>query len=201
MDFFVISVDRECRKDNIKKQEKVLGKPINKIEAYDKQFTDMPSLPFERGYWGCEINDGEKCCYHSHLRALGAFLKTDEDYAVIFEDDFQIIDKDKLEGVLTKLPNNLDHLQLHRMEYVRPWTNVRSEHFNDTFDYCKETTLLQPAYVISRRLAEYVCDKQRVMKIPYDHLHIKISRESGFNYYEVKEGVVSTIDLGSVIHE
>jgi GR25 family glycosyltransferase involved in LPS biosynthesis len=201
MKYYVVSVPRNGRLENIEKQETVLGESIIRINSFDKKLIPEGTLSHEEGYWGCPISLGEKCCYHGHLMALKQIVDSGDSYGVVFEDDFNILDVNKLKNCLEKIPKELDHLQLHRIEFVREWTKVDSEYYNEDFDFCNETSLLQPAYVISSSLAAYILKEEGINKIPYDHLHIQISRDTSFNYFEVKESVVETVNLASIINE
>lgn len=51
---------------------------------------DVYNSAESRRYYGRDMTSGEIGCYLSHVMVLNAFLKTGEEYCVVFEDDFLV---------------------------------------------------------------------------------------------------------------
>lgn len=69
------------------------------------------------------VSEGVHAVWLSHMKAMNIFLKTKEEFAIISEDDFKIIDRAKLLKKLTLCVNsNFDYVQFG---YLRPGIDTR----------------------------------------------------------------------------
>jgi glycosyl transferase, family 25 len=137
----------------------------NSIRLPDKDFSEML-------YWwfhGRGTNLFEVGCYWSHIRALNTFLRTDEEYALICEDDIV-------------LGPDLDAVVAGAMHYVRFWNILRltglsapkafkvTRLYGDYF-LCVHTSRLKGsgAYLVDRKAARIYTTHLLPMRLPYDH--------------------------------
>ncbi|MBD0866095.1 MAG: glycosyltransferase family 25 protein [Rhodobacteraceae bacterium] len=90
-----------------------LGLALNRVDAFDGRqlaATDFAEYDAERAltYMGRALSPGELGCYLSHCRALETFLATDENIALVFEDDVRVSD-----ATSSVLKSVLDWLAAH----------------------------------------------------------------------------------------
>lgn len=66
----------------------------------------------------CTLNMGEIACYLSHIRVLKQFLRSKEDYVIVFEDDLEKNNKEfvheKINNIIQTVPKNFDIIYLGR---------------------------------------------------------------------------------------
>lgn len=122
-----------------------------------------------RWFHGRETNNLELGCYLSHLKALETFLSTDEEFAIIGEDDI-VINQD-LEAVLAKA-----------LRYSRFWNVLRLTGLSQgrpvkvlklIGEYYLGVNLGRVkgsgAYVVDRTAARVFARRLLPMWLPYDH--------------------------------
>ena len=89
--YYVINLDRSPeRLSNISAQCKKYNIDFVRIPAFDGSTLDLEKLAYDtacRYEMGRSIQPGEVGCFLSHKKALDAFLSSEDDYAVILEDD------------------------------------------------------------------------------------------------------------------
>ncbi len=121
--------------------------------------------------------DGEYGCYQSHLDAFDAFLASDADAAVIFEDDAQPLPpfRETLDAVLAVDDWDLVKLMHHRMAIFSPVRSLLGDRrlgkawFGPTGG--------SAAYLVNRRAAARLRDKLVPMRLPYD-----VALERGWSF-------------------
>ena len=122
-----------------------------------------------RWFHGRTPNVRELACYLSHLKAMEAFLATDEDHALIGEDDLV-------------LRAGFDAAIEAAMRYTRSWNilrvtglsrghPMRLARLSDNYFLCVNLGRLKGAgaYVIDRLAATALLDRLLPMRLPYDH--------------------------------
>jgi len=122
-----------------------------------------------RWFHGRTPNVRELACYLSHLKAMEAFLATDEDHALIGEDDLV-------------LRAGFDAAIEAAMRYTRSWNilrvtglsrghPMRLTRLSDNYFLCLNFGRLKGAgaYVIDRVAATVLLSKLLPMRLPYDH--------------------------------
>lgn len=121
--------------------------------------------------------DGEYGCYQSHLDAFDAFLASDADAAVVFEDDAQPLPPflETLEALVAVDDWDLVKLMHHRMALfspLRPLIGGRKlgkAWFGPTGG--------SAAYLVNRRAAARLREKLVPMQLPYD-----VALERGWSF-------------------
>jgi len=79
MKAFVINLNsRTDRWNSVEKQSEALGIPLTRVEAISKD--EVLSEPF--------VTSAVAAAWNSHKKAMKLFLETDDEYALILEDDF-----------------------------------------------------------------------------------------------------------------
>ena len=122
-----------------------------------------------RWFHGRTPNVRELACYLSHLKAMKAFLATDDDHALIGEDDLV-------------LRADFDAAIQAAMGYTRFWNILRVTglsrghplklaRLSDIYFLCVNLGRLKGAgaYVIDRVAATALLDRLLPMRLPYDH--------------------------------
>jgi GR25 family glycosyltransferase involved in LPS biosynthesis len=84
MKAFVINLNsRTDRWDSVEKQSEALGIPLTRVEAISKD--EVLSEHF--------VTSAVAATWNSHKKAMNLFLKTEDEYALILEDDFILLSK------------------------------------------------------------------------------------------------------------
>ena len=91
---------------------------VNIFPAIDKK--DTTKLDMLKKQYNCSMNGGPAGCALSHMLIMESFLKTDNKYQIIIEDDFKIIkplpkNNNEIEELIKEInvdPDNLDILYL-----------------------------------------------------------------------------------------
>jgi glycosyl transferase, family 25 len=122
-----------------------------------------------RWFHGRTPNVRELACYLSHLKAMNTFLATDEDHALIGEDDLV-------------LRADFDIAIKAAMRYARSWNILRVTglsrghpmklaRLSDNYFLCLNLGRLKGAgaYVVDRVAATALLNRLLPMRLPYDH--------------------------------
>lgn len=82
---YYINLDRSHdRKQSMEKQFQLFGLDVTRLSAIDGSTLNLTD------YKSCGLTPGEIGCYLSHIKAWKLLLETDDQFAVIFEDDIKI---------------------------------------------------------------------------------------------------------------
>ncbi len=144
-----------------------------RVPAIDGNTLRLPHKDYSesryRWFHGRETNTLEIGCYLSHVKALETFLSTDEEFAIIGEDD--IVMSQDFEAVLTKA-----------LRYSRFWNVLRLSGLSQgrpikaiklVGEYYLGVNLGRVkgsgAYVVDRTAARVLARRLMPMWLPYDH--------------------------------
>ena len=122
-----------------------------------------------RWFHGRTPNVRELACYLSHLKALKAFLATDEDHALIGEDDLVLrVDFDAVIEAAMRYTRSWNIL---RVTGLSPGHPMKLTRLSDDYFLCLNLGRLKGAgaYVIDRVAATVLLGRLLPMRLPYDH--------------------------------
>jgi len=184
MKAFIINLDHAVERwERLSLEVTDAGFEVCRVPAV---FGDDLTAPFEgyseSGYryrHGKRTNVREIGCYMSHLRAMEQFLATDDEHAVVLEDDVELG-----RNTLSLVEQAVEHaelwdlLRLSGLHDGTPWA-VRdlSDGHQLAVNMSRQTGA--GAYVVSRHGAEVMTKKLLLMALPYDHA---FDREWNFGY-------------------
>lgn len=130
-------------------------------------------------FHGKAMNKSEIGCYLSHMQVFRTFLESDNEYALVLEDD-------------VTLPENMTSLLETALPYQTFWdmirlTSVKQGKYvpfaplSDGYSLCYNLRQLKStgAYLINRRAARCCLDKMLPMFIPYD---VALDREWHYGF-------------------
>lgn len=117
INYYLINLDDNPeRLESAKNQLAAQNIDFFRVSAFDGRSLDVSKYhsyesPKARAYMGRDLVGGEIGCYLSHVRCAEAFLASNADYAVIFEDDLRITSdlKSVIEESLLWLAENHTH--------------------------------------------------------------------------------------------
>lgn len=143
------------------------GRVINRNEWFD-----VDEAAFE-GAKGRKILPGEYGCYRSHILALETFIKSDEPFAVILEDDVvtdaqnDAAAKDRINAIIKEI-DAFDVIKLvnHRSSgFILAKQTSQGDHIGRTLFGPQGSAA---AYIVSRAGAQRLLQSIRIMKLPWD---------------------------------
>lgn len=146
---------------------------LRRVPAVDGKAITLPDKDFAgekfRRCHGRGINLFEIACYWSHIKALRAFLETDEEHALICEDD--IVLEPSFSAVVTAAllyARDWNVLRLTGLAEGRPF-KVRP--LTEGYFLCVHTGRLKGAgaYLVDRKAAKALAAGLMPMWLPYDH--------------------------------
>lgn len=174
MKAFVINLDRALERWG-HMRDVFRGMPLElvRVSAVEGGALRLPIPEFDelqfRRFHGRGTNIFEVACYLSHLKAMRAFLETDESHALICEDDLH--SKPELPGVIAALMTTARSWNIARLAGLklgRPskicalgegyFLSVPRHRFKGT-----------GAYIVDRKAAERLSSGLLPMWLPYDH--------------------------------
>lgn len=152
----------------------VYGKKLTQEET-TKQFDT--NTAFKR--YGRDLNAGEIGCTLSHFKIYNALTKSEEPYALVFEDDITVIrDFSIIEQMATHLPNNEPWVLFLSADYWFLNRKIVYKEFSIAKVYDAVGTY---AYVINQAGAELILSKNRKPSNVADHW--SLYRRQGLNLY------------------
>lgn len=118
---------------------------------------------------GKRTNTSEIGCYLSHIKALKQFMGTDNDYAIILEDDVEL--RGDLELIIKQLTGCSLDWDIVRLAGRRKTQSLPVRQlFLDTqlhVDFSRQTGA--GAYLVNRKAARRMINQMLPMYLPYDH--------------------------------
>lgn len=172
---YVVNLDRSPQRlEEITKQLSKFGLSFQRIAATDGKLATpaQKALLDEKNYQrkhGKTSLPGELGCYLSHVDAIREFLKSDDLFAVILEDDAMI--ENGFVHVLQHLAQHSGQWDMVKLSGVHSGTPVTVQRINDDhrlsvmFSKCTCSS----AYMINRHAAQAYSEKLLPMTLPYDH--------------------------------
>ncbi len=171
---FMINLDRSS--DRLAKQTQQLDRlalPFTRVVAIDGQDI-LPELDglnrkgYERRH-GKSINPNEVGCYLSHYKAIGEFMKSEYDFALILEDDAKLDDDTgKVIEALIEVEGDWDVVNLGGRRNGKPVPCRKLTDRHNLVSYLFRQTGAA-GYLINRTAGQKYLDMLLPMKVPYDH--------------------------------
>lgn len=169
------SVDRWQRMDA---QFHSLGIPAQRVVGIDAETRDLPLKKIsplgspEKYFFPRQVSRGEFACYLSHIKCWEALLASNEQWAVIFEDDGLLSRRIK-DFILSSdwIPPNIHIIQLHT--HYKEWKcRVLPKDFADSKNF-HLYNVIDPSYgaccyLIDRKAAQVALDLSQSIAAPVD---------------------------------
>jgi glycosyl transferase family 25 len=170
---YIINLQHATKRwEHMRKNLESLGIPYTRIEAvYGDQLAEPVEGYNEHKYnvlTGKVTNKREIGCYFSHMKAMEEFLKGDQPYALILEDD-------------VTLPKEIEQLLASAIQHEKNWDMIRlTSSRNSTFlpfarlsenhelAYNLRVLKNTGAYFVNRHAARCCTTKMLPMCLPYD---------------------------------
>lgn len=174
MKAFIINLDHaKERWERVEREATTAGFEVHRVPAIFGDDLQEPFYDYSptgyRLFHGRRTNKREIGCYMSHLRALDDFLETEDEHAVIFEDDVQILPiACEMVRRATEHTNLWDMLRLSGLHSGSPWAVVDlSDEYHLAVNISRQTGA--GAYAVNRRCATILTEHLTPMTLPYDH--------------------------------
>ena len=169
---YLINMDKATERlrivmPNIKK----LGFPVERIAAVDGKTLgenlDFVDRETYKNYFKMYPEIGTIGCSLSHEKALRAFLKSDNEFALIFEDDIEF-DADKLRTAVKNAISKAELWDVIGFELIHGGTPIKV-----TEDFVCYLTNVKDAgcYLVNRYAAKQYLQKFYPIKMPWDHYY------------------------------
>ncbi|MGB8340536.1 MAG: glycosyltransferase family 25 protein [Chthoniobacterales bacterium] len=144
-----------------------------RMPAVDAATLELPHVEYSerlyRWFHGRTPNVRELACYLSHLKAMEAFLATDEKHALIGEDDLVLRpDFDAVIEAAMQYASSWNILRVTGLSEGHPWPLVR---LCGPYALCVSLSRLKGAgaYVVDRVAAAAFLARLLPMRLPFDH--------------------------------
>lgn len=173
LNFYVINLDRSVeRMERFEKDFASFPIPHVRVSAVDGKLLTVPVRDYDAFMFfmnvGREVSPGEIGCYFSHLKVFKMFLESQQEFALICEDDAVPIPEcyEAIEQAIAHSKTwDLLRLYKHRSTMIFPYQSLTSTH-------CLATSIKDmrctAAYIVNRRAAEVLIKKLVPMTCLYD---------------------------------
>jgi len=171
---YVLNLDRSPeRLNDFMRSFDSTGLEIVRVPGVDGSELTLPHPDYDerkyRLYHGKQTSMGEIGCYFSHIKALRQFLESDEETALLCEDDVSA--KPDLPQVLEEVLTFKKHWDLLRLNCLHVPTHVPVRKLN--LEYRLSVPVYWAggtgAYLVNRKAAEKIIAFSLPMYLPYDH--------------------------------
>lgn len=208
---YVINLDMSTeRLGLISSRLDALDIPFERVVAFDGRKLDMATVDgydADRAvqYMGRRLVGGEIGCYRSHLAAAERFLASDARYALVLEDDAQLLCNPKM-LLAEALPDldaaDPDWLLLNIGNNKLKYTSFMSRYNLDDRDY-----VLVAAHYFPMTTSAIVWSREGARRFVEEHRSIFAPVDNYFRYWLTREGhgysfwpaPVTTTDAASII--
>ncbi len=171
---YVINLDRAPERwTHIEKSFSSTGFGLSRVPAVDGNAMSLPHQGYAEGRYrwlhGRDTNIYEVACYLSHVRAMEAFLETEEDCALIAEDD--IVLGPDAEAVVEGAMRYAKYWNVLRLTGLTAANGFKVARLHGDSYLSVHTTRLKGAgaYLVDRRAAKAYVKGLMPMWLPYDH--------------------------------
>lgn len=180
--------DKKKRMEDELKKHNLDGNFIEAIVGYDIDIDKMIENKLIDNKLDRELRRGEIGCYLSHIKAWKAFLRSDDKYALILEDDAVFIDgfKDKLKNLLKEITFSFDMIYLN--------DNCEHHFGEDCLHGIKKSeNIFDPGtvgyglygYLLSREGAKKLIEISLPIEIPIDDKTMHMHKEGTLDAYKL----------------
>lgn len=144
-----------------------------RVAAIDGKKLSLPLLDFDvKGFqrWhGRQVNTYEVGCYLSHLKALQTFLESNQEHALIAEDDLCL--ETGFGEMLEASFKNASHWNILRLTGLHEGKPIPIAALTDDYSLCVQMVRQKGAgaYLIDRKAASIFINKLSPMWLPWDH--------------------------------
>ncbi|WP_372808411.1 glycosyltransferase family 25 protein [Pontiella sp.] len=174
MNAYVINLpDAAERREHVQTKLAAEGIDMVLVEAVLGRALELPHPDYDETAYrlrhGKRTNLSELGCYFSHIKALGMFLESGHEHALILEDDVDwSVD---LRGVLDAALAHAQRFDLLRLEGTHSGSPVKVADMQNGFSLCCNLSRYtgSGAYLVNRKAAAAMVDQLRPMRLPYDH--------------------------------
>ncbi len=148
-----------------------LGFPVKRIAAVDGRSLgdnlDFVDKETYKNYFKMYPELGTIGCALSHEKALREFLKSDNEFAIVFEDDVEF-DADKLRAAIKNAVSHKEFWDVIGFELIHNGTPIKV-----TDDFACYLTNIKDAgcYLLNRYAARQYLQKFYPIKMPWDHYY------------------------------
>ncbi len=162
------------RLKNISRHLNELGVEFEVVKGIDGSKIQLPHSSFSKKSYhfmhGKGSNLGELGCYFSHIKALRRFLETNENFALILEDDVTLL-KETMLLIDQSILLHSDSWDILRITGLHSGTPIKFKRLFKKFFLTVNLTHQSGAggYVINRKGADKIIKHLLPMKLPYDH--------------------------------
>lgn len=174
---YLINLDRSKKRlSYVQPKIKELDIPMERIRAIDgvqlskSEIKNSVDLESYHNFLGHNPRVGTIGCSLSHIKAWQAFLASDKEFAIIFEDDVSFIPQ-QIKQAMVNLLANSDKWDIANLETYHnglPLVIQKFENGTRMVVYLTEVTHAG-AYILNRKAAERLLQKALPIKIPVDH--------------------------------
>ena len=171
---YVINLDRDSsRWKHMQESFQGTSFELSRVSAIDGNALALPSPYFDstrfRLLHGRLVNIYEIACYRSHIKAIQAFLQSNEEYALFCEDD--IVVHPKLESVIAAALLEKDSWNILRLSGLSVGHPIFLKKLTENYSLSLELGRLKGAgaYILDRKAAESYVKHLVPMWLPWDH--------------------------------
>ena len=171
---YIINLDRALERwEHMSKTFTEAEIPIVRVPAIDGNQLTFPCVDFDekkfRRFHGRGVNIFEVACYLSHLKAMKLFLESDDEFAMVCEDDLFLKPgcKEVVEKAL-EASSLWNILRLTGLHEGRAW---QVQQLSPNYFLTLQLNRLKGAgaYLIDRRAASILVKELLPMWLPWDH--------------------------------
>lgn len=171
---YIINLDRASERwEHISRTFSEAGIPMTRVSAVDGKQLVLPHPDFDekkfRCFHGRGINIFELACSLSHLKALQVFLESNNEFALICEDDLFL--REGCREVLEAALKNSSLWNILRLTGLRSGKFFRVKHLSSDYFLTLHFDRLKGggAYLIDRKAASILARELLPLWLPWDH--------------------------------
>jgi glycosyl transferase family 25 len=206
---YIINLDRDpSRWKHIQEAFQGTSLQLSRVSAVDGHTLILPSPDFDANRFRClhgrAVNIYEIACYLSHMKAIQAFLKTEEEYALICEDDIFV--EPGLEQAIAAALEEKNSWNILRLTALCSGHPVVLKNITKDYSLSLQFGRMKGAgaYILDRKAANAFMKHLLPMWLPWDHafdrewfFRLKALGVTPFPISQTREHFPSTIQTHS----
>ena len=203
MNIYVINLENSVsRWDKISDNLNVQSATFERVNAIYGKSIDWQAASddiFCRSYMGRSIQPGEVGCFLSHVKALQKFIASEENFAIILEDDSEICPD--FISVADNLLSQLKHTDFYAVNLgPSDYKYASKVNIFDTYQiFCTHRfPMLATGILWSRKGAESFLNQFTLVTLPYDN-YLRVFLTGTNKAYSIKPSIVNPSDFASDI--